>query len=126
MQTKNPAPARRTPLATKIGLGLWAVTLVWWFAYYAQYAGAFDLLGLKFMCITGATSECEFFQQRLGSTAIPAYRPVFWWAGCVAMMIGFFQDRAARRSRVYPRSAINDAQVGNIRPADAAEQDSSR
>ena len=58
---------------------------------------AFDLLGLKIMCITGTPQECAFFQERLGSSVIPAYRPWLWWVGCVAMLIGLFQDRAARK-----------------------------
>jgi hypothetical protein len=83
----------RTPLAMKIGLALWALALVWWFIYYAQYSGPFGLLGLKFPCITGATNECVFFQQRLRTSAIPAYHPIFWWLGVVAMVVGFVQTR---------------------------------
>lgn len=88
----------KTPMATKIGFALWGVSLVWWFAYYANWGGAFDLMGLKLMCITSASSECEFFQEQMSRTsAIPTYYPIFWWAGCVAMMVGLVQSRAQRK-----------------------------
>jgi FtsH-binding integral membrane protein len=85
----------KTPMATKIGFALWGVALLWWFAYYSNWHGAFGLMRLKLMCITGATSECEFFQQQISRiSAIPTYYPVFWWAGCVAMIVGLVQGRA--------------------------------
>lgn len=91
-------PSVKTPMATKIGFALWGVSLVWWFAYYANWGGAFDLMGLKLLCITDATPECEFFQEQMSRTSsIPTYYPVFWWAGCIAMMVGLVQSRSQRR-----------------------------
>jgi len=86
-----------TPLATKIGYGLWAVALLWWFFYYANYLGPFELLGLKFMCINGATSECLFFQERMGRTAIPTYHPILFYAGLLALAVGTYQSWQARK-----------------------------
>lgn len=84
---------QKTPMAMKLGLALWAVALAWWFVYYAQYSGPFGLIGLKFPCITGASSECAFFQHRLSGTAVPTYHPIFWWLGVAAMIVGFMQTR---------------------------------
>jgi hypothetical protein len=92
-------PKPPTPLALKIGYGLWAISLLWWFLYYAQYSGAFDMLDLKLACITGATSECLFFQQQMANTGIlPTYVPIFWYAGLVAMLIGLYQSYQARKA----------------------------
>lgn len=79
-----------TPLATRLGLGLWAISLVWWFFYYAQYGGAFGLLDLKLACIGWPTSECFFFQQQIRSP-IPRYVPAFWYAGMLAFAVGLYQ-----------------------------------
>lgn len=88
----------KAPMATKIGFALWGVALLWWFAYYANWHGAFGLMRLKLMCITSATSECEFFQTQISRiSAIPTYYPIFWWAGCVAMIVGLFQSRNQRK-----------------------------
>ena len=88
----------KTPMATKIGFALWGVALLWWFAYYANWHGAFGLMRLKLMCITSATSECEFFQTQTSKiSAIPTYYPIFWWAGCVAMIVGIVQGRSTAR-----------------------------
>lgn len=88
----------KTPMATKIGFALWGVALLWWFAYYAHWQGAFGLMRLKLMCITGATSECEFFQQQIARiSGMPTYYPIFWWAGCVAMIVGLVQSRSHRK-----------------------------
>lgn len=93
-ETSKPKPP--APLATKIGLGLWALSIAWWFLYYAQYRGPFGLFGLKFACLTGATDECLFFQKQLAATSIlPTYWPVFWYAGLAAMIVGFIQSRMA-------------------------------
>lgn len=90
---------RPSPMALKIGFGLWALSLVWWFFYYAQYAGAFGLMGLRFGCISGATSECLFFQQQLAKTSIlPTYVPIFWYAGLVCMAIGLYQNHQAKKA----------------------------
>lgn len=93
--------AAKTPTATRIGFALWGVALLWWFAYYANWGGAFGLMGLKLMCITGATSECEFFRTQISKiSAIPTYYPVFWWAGCAAMIVGLVQSRGQRKQGV--------------------------
>lgn len=90
----------KTPIGTRIAFALWGVTLLWWFIYYANWGGAFGLMGLKLMCITGATPECLFFQQQIAKlSAVPTYSPIFWWAGCVAAVIGFVQSRASKRER---------------------------
>lgn len=94
-RTKKP-PA---PLALKIGLGLWAISLLWWFLYYAQYAGAFGLMDLRFGCISGATSECLFFQQQLAQTSIlPTYVPIFWYVGLACMTVGLYQNHQAKKA----------------------------
>ena len=86
------------PMATKIGFALWGVAALWWFAYYANWQGAFGLMDVKLMCIAVATSECELFQQRIARiSAIPTYYPVFWWAGCIAMGIGLMQMRGGKQ-----------------------------
>ncbi|MGE0563102.1 MAG: hypothetical protein AB7O50_01185 [Pseudolabrys sp.] len=95
--TATPASKTRLPLAGKIGLASWAVALLWWFAYYAQYQGPFDLLGAKFSCINGATRECEMFQSQI-ATAIPTYDPVFWYAGLFLGAIGCWQAWKAKGS----------------------------
>jgi len=88
----------KTPMAVKVGFALWSVTLAWWFAYYANWHGGFGLMRLKLMCITGVTAECEFFQAQIAKiSAIPTYRPAFWWAGCAAMIIGLVQARLQRK-----------------------------
>ena len=87
---------RRTPLASKIGRALWAVAIPWWLLYYAQWHGAFGLLRLKVMCLGGTTYECAFFQQQIHG-GIPVYSPVLWWAGLIAMAVGLYRSRAARR-----------------------------
>jgi hypothetical protein len=101
LMTDDPVQQRisvKTPMATKIGFALWGVTLLWWFAYYANWGGAFGLMGLKVMCITSTSSECEFFQTQISKVSvIPTYYPVFWWAGCVAMIVGVLQARRQRK-----------------------------
>lgn len=88
-----------TPLVLKIGLGLWAISLLWWFLYYAQYAGAFGLMDLRFGCISGATSECLFFQQQLANKSVlPTYVPIFWYAGLVCMAVGLYQNHQAKKA----------------------------
>ena len=89
--TKSP-----TPQAILIGLGLWFISLVWWFFYYAQYAGAFGLIDLKLTCIAWATAECQFFQQQIRGP-LPRYMPVFWYAGMLAFATGLWQVWRERR-----------------------------
>lgn len=96
--SQTPEARPPLPLASKIGFGLWAIALLWWFAYYANYGGAFELLGLKFMCINGATDECLFFQKSI-RTGIPTYHPIFWYAGMAALAYGFYQTWSARKPR---------------------------
>lgn len=81
-----------SPVALKIAGGLFAVAVLWWFIYYAQYGGPFTYFGLKLSCINGATDECMFFQQRLAETTlVPAYRPYFWYGGMIAAVFGLIQ-----------------------------------
>lgn len=87
----------QTPMSTKIGVGLMAAALLWWFLYYAHYEGAFGLMGLKLMCITGSTMECDSYREWIGKTVIPAYQPALWWAGVTVYAAGrisrrFFSD----------------------------------
>lgn len=86
------------PLAARIGLGLWLIAVVWWFLYYANYHGPFDLFWLKFACISGATSECLFFQGHITGTILPTYSPVLWHAGLAAMTVGLYQHHKARKA----------------------------
>lgn len=99
----EPTPSQKpsTPLALKLALGCWAIALAWWFAYYAQYQGPFDLLGIKLSCINGATAECERFQAAIGAGPIPTYYPVFWYAGLALGLVGSLQ--AMRDSGVFGR-----------------------
>lgn len=86
MDQKTPT----TPPAILLGLGLWFVSLVWWFFYYAQYGGAFGLIGLKLACIAWPTAECLFFQQQIRGP-LPRYIPLFWYAGMAAFAFGLWQ-----------------------------------
>lgn len=79
-----------TPAAVAVGLLLCAISVVWWFAYYAQYGGALGLLNLKLACIGYATPECAFFQANIRG-AIPRYVPVLWYAGMVMLAFGVWQ-----------------------------------
>ncbi len=79
-----------TPPAVYLGLAFCLVSVVWWFAYYAQYGGAFGLLGLKLACIGFATPECAFFQAQIRGS-IPRYVPVLWYAGMITLAFGVFQ-----------------------------------
>lgn len=95
----QPSAARPpTPIATKLGFVLWGITLIWWFAYYAQYMGPFELLDLKIYCINGASSECLFFRERMGATMVPTYYPIFWYAGLIALLVGAHQSWQGRKS----------------------------
>jgi hypothetical protein len=85
-----------TPLATKLGFGLWAISLIWWFFYYAQYGGAFGLMDLKLACVSFATRECAFFQQNIRGP-VPTYWPLFWYAGMVAFAVGVYQTWQQRK-----------------------------
>jgi hypothetical protein len=91
MNSQAPKMTKPGHAAIHLGLALWAVSLVWWFLYYAQYQGPFELLGPKFGCFTGASAECLRFQKWMGPTAIPAYLPIFWYAGMLAMIAGSVQ-----------------------------------
>lgn len=85
-----------TPPAIHLGLGLWAISLLWWFFYYAQYGGPFALIGLKLACVGVTTSECAFFQSHIRGT-MPRYVPVFWYAGMAALAFGVHQLWQNRR-----------------------------
>ncbi|MDP2804036.1 MAG: hypothetical protein Q8O26_19370 [Phreatobacter sp.] len=79
-----------TPPTVYLGIAFCLVSVVWWFVYYAQYGGAFGLIGLKLACIGFATPECAFFQANIRG-AIPRYVPVLWYAGMVTLAFGVFQ-----------------------------------
>jgi hypothetical protein len=93
------APDTSAPaILIKIGIALWAVALVWWFLYYAPWAGAFDLMDLKIPCITWAIPECAGAQEMfLKKSGIPTYRPLLWWTGTAVVIIGFYQRRQGRK-----------------------------
>lgn len=98
-QNPNIREAASTPVVTWIGFILWAAALLWWFAYYAQWEGAFGLMRLKIMCIVGASHECMFFQEQINKTSwIPTYSPILWWGGCLAFFVGRMQRRAMNRA----------------------------
>lgn len=101
----EPSPIRKssTPLALKIMLVCWTISLAWWFAYYAQYLGPFDLLAVKFFCINGATAECERLRTAIGAGSIPTYYPVFWYAGLALGLIGSL--RTMRDMGVFRRKS---------------------
>jgi len=65
---------RPAPFATKLGLGLIGFAILWWFAYYAQWEGAFGLLRLKFACLDGATPNVCFSNSRSGAVSRPIRR----------------------------------------------------
>lgn len=88
MAPEEPKPS--TPPTIYLGLAFCLVSVVWWFAYYAQYGGAFGLLGLKLACIGFATPECAFFQAQIRGS-IPRYVPVLWYAGMITLAFGVFQ-----------------------------------
>ena len=95
----SPDAKQPMPLATKIGFALWGLALLWWFAYYANYGGAFQLLSMKIYCINGASSECLFFRQQIGPAFVPTYYPIFWYAGVIALAVGVYQSLSARRQK---------------------------
>lgn len=76
--------------AIYLGIAFCLASVVWWFAYYAQYGGAFGLIGLKLACIGYATPECAFFQANIRGV-IPRYVPVLWYAGMVTLAFGVWQ-----------------------------------
>jgi hypothetical protein len=86
------SPDEKPPTHPAIYLGIvfCLVSVVWWFAYYAQYGGAFGLLNLKLACIGFATPECAFFQANIRGS-IPRYVPVLWYAGMVTLAFGVWQ-----------------------------------
>jgi hypothetical protein len=89
------------PWAMKIGLGLWVVSLLWWFLYYSQYRGPFgpfDLFGFKFACINDETAECLFFQRQIGDSVLPIYSPILWYVGLMFNLVGFVQSLMARKA----------------------------
>jgi len=92
------SPDEKPPTHPAIYLGIvfCLVSVAWWFAYYAQYGGAFGLLNLKLACIGFATPECAFFQTNIRG-GVPRYVPVLWYAGMVALAFGVWQLR--QRSR---------------------------
>jgi hypothetical protein len=85
-----------TPVAILVGTALWAVSLVWWYSYYSQYGGAFELIEQKLVCIAVTTDACLGIQQKLIMSAIPAYHPELVWAGAIFLIIGFLQRRSRR------------------------------
>jgi len=91
-------PARPSiPLMIKVGTAIYAVSLVWWFVFYAQYGGVTRMLDVKILCLTETTFECTFFRDALRDSPIPAYTPYLWWAGTVAVVIGVVQVIRQRR-----------------------------
>lgn len=92
----SPSDKPPTPPAILVGLILCLASVVWWFGYYAQYGGAFGLMGLKVACIGMATPECSFFQANIRS-GVPRYVPVLWYAGMVALAFGVWQIWQRRR-----------------------------
>lgn len=74
-----------------VGLGLMALSLVWWFVYYAHHLSPFAQLGLKLSCLVGTSPDCTLLQDGIGPIRIPAYRPYLWWAGVVAFLVGQIQ-----------------------------------
>jgi hypothetical protein len=90
MTEKSPARAARAVLL--FGLGVMAVALVWWFAYYVQ-AGGLSGLGATFACLSSDAAECSITQSQIGSSELPAYSPMMLWAGTVAALIGLYLTR---------------------------------
>ena len=91
----SPDAKQPMPMATKIGFALWGLALLWWFAYYANYGGAFQLLSIKIYCINGASRECLYIGTKVG----PMYYPIFWYAGVIALAVGVYQSLSARRQK---------------------------
>lgn len=83
---------RPAPFASKLGIALMGIAVIWWFAYYAQWQGAFGLLSVKLPCLDGATRECLLVQRAIEGN-IPTYSPVVWWLGLAAFVAGFVQSR---------------------------------
>lgn len=79
-----------------VGLGLWALSLIWWFFYYSQYDGALQQLGTKAPCFAVTINDCLDMQQRLSGSAMPVYHPVLLWAGLIAVILGIMQRRTRR------------------------------
>ncbi len=78
------------------GLGVMAVALAWWLAYYAPMHGAFALLGEKYRCIAGDTVECGIMRDTIGDSAIPVYSPLVFWIGLIFTLVGLYVTRRNR------------------------------
>jgi hypothetical protein len=88
---------RKTPLAVKVGLLLWAVTVVWWGFYYSQTGVWLDELLREWVCLVWTTEGCQAAQKVLARSSIPAYHSVLFWVGAIFLVLGFAQSRSIRR-----------------------------
>lgn len=88
-------PKSGAPVVSKIGAGIMAIAVLWWFLYYAQYMGAFTFMRHKIWCIVETTYECKFYAEQI-SGSFPAYSPILWWVGVGLASIGAVQRRLNR------------------------------
>jgi hypothetical protein len=88
-------PTHKAYWLANIGLAIMAVAFVWWFLFYAQWAGPLRLLDLKVPCLVTTIEECGFFQSRLDEfhASGPAYQPAAWWIGMATYVAGRFAGR---------------------------------
>jgi hypothetical protein len=82
----------------RAGLAVMAVAFVWWFLFYAQWAGPLHMLDLKIACLATTIDECRFFQMQMQAHHVwgPVYQPIVWWIGVVAFITGTFLPRASK------------------------------
>lgn len=75
-----------------------ALAIVWWFVYYSQWKGPFELFDVKLGCLFFKSFECRAFQQFIGPSSIPVYQPGMFLGGLIALVGGFAMLK--RRSSV--------------------------
>jgi hypothetical protein len=117
MATAASAPARIYLWLSNAGLTIMAVAFVWWFVFYAQWAGPLRLLDLKVPCLVHTIDECSFFQSRLEElhASGPVYQPAVWWIGMATFLAG-------RVSGKFPGRRLSGKLLGRAGDKDGAGQ----
>lgn len=75
-------------VAIAIGVIAMIGGVVWWFAYYSQWQGAFALLDVKIGCLVTKAAECQAFREFIGASSIPSYQPGVFLGGLIMVVSG--------------------------------------
>jgi hypothetical protein len=99
MKATAPSRTRTNNWLTIAGMTIMAVAFVWWFLFYAQWAGPLRLLDLKVPCLVHTIEECGFFRSNLGEfhASGPIYQPIGWWVGIATFLAGQFLMRGVKQ-----------------------------